>query len=123
MLSFFIFMIRRSPRSTRTEALFPYATLCRSQHPGDTPAKGTTRRRALKRGAVGAAAVVSIRPALAQTNASILTCEIPVPDEGRAGSYIAPDGSVVPAGTPGAFAPAGARFKGEDVRRAINGGQ
>src|SRR3546814_1003214 len=93
------------------------------QHPGDTPAKGTTRRRALKLGAVGAAAVVSIRPALAQTNASILTCEIPVPDEGRAGSYIAPDGSVVPAGTPGAFAPAGARFKGEDVRRAINGGQ
>src|SRR3546814_5787332 len=74
------------------------------QHPGDTPAKGTTRRRALKLGAVGAAAVVSIRPALAQTNASILTCEIPVPDEGRAGSYIAPDGSVVPAGTPGAFA-------------------
>src|SRR3546814_1196503 len=93
------------------------------QHPGDTPAKCTTRRRALKLGAVGAAAVVSIRPALAQTNASILTCEIPVPDEGRAGSYIAPDGSVVPAGTPGAFAPAGARFKGEDVRRAINGGQ
>ncbi|MCM8730293.1 hypothetical protein ACFO8O_04835 [Hephaestia sp. GCM10023244] len=93
------------------------------QHPDGTPAEGTTRRRALKLGAVGVAAVVSIRPALAQTNASILTCEIPVPDEGRAGSYIAPDGSVVPAGTPGAFAPAGVRFKGEDVKRAINGGQ
>ncbi|HVI98508.1 MAG TPA: hypothetical protein VM657_05515 [Sphingomonas sp.] len=93
------------------------------EHPEDTTPKGTTRRRALKLGAAGAAAVVSIRPALAQTNASILTCEIPVPDEGRAGSYIAPDGSVVPAGTPGAFAPAGAPFKGEDVKRAINGGQ
>src|SRR3546814_13704913 len=93
------------------------------QQPGEAPARGTTGRRAWKLGAVGAASVVSFRPARAQTNASILTCEIPVPDEGRAGSYIAPGGSVVPAGTPGAFAPAGARFKGEDVRRAINGGQ
>jgi len=93
------------------------------EHPEDLPEGGTTRRRALKLGAAGAAAIVSIRPALAQTNASILTCEIPVPDEGRAGSYIAPDGSVVPAGTPGAFAPAGEPFQGEEVRRAMAGGQ
>ncbi|MFZ5746885.1 MAG: hypothetical protein ACOY45_04410 [Pseudomonadota bacterium] len=73
-------------------------------------------------GAAGATAIVSIRPALAQTSASVLTCEIPVPDPGRAGSYIAPDGSLVPAGTPGAFAPPGAPFKGEDVKRALNGG-
>src|SRR3546814_8870985 len=29
----FFFMIRRPPRSTRTDTLFPYATLCRSAKP------------------------------------------------------------------------------------------
>ena len=82
----------------------------------------TTRRRALMLGAVGASAIVSIRPALAQTNASVLTCEIPVPDAGRAGNYIAADGTLVPAGTQGAFPPAGVPFKGEDVKRALAGG-
>jgi hypothetical protein len=89
----------------------------------DTPQEGTTRRRALMLGAVGATAIVSIRPALAQTAASVVTCEIPVPDPGRAGSYIAADGSLVPAGTPGAFAPAGKAFKGQDVKTALGGGQ
>src|SRR3546814_6640362 len=28
-------MIRRPPRSTRTDTLFPYTTLCRSHHNGD----------------------------------------------------------------------------------------
>lgn len=82
-----------------------------------------TRRRVLMLGAVGATAVVSIRPALAATTASISTCEIPVPDSGRAGSYIAADGSVVPAGTKGAFAPPGRPFKGEAVKTALAGGQ
>jgi hypothetical protein len=90
--------------------------------PGETPA-GATRRRALMLGAVGASAIVSIRPALAQTQASVNNCEIPVPDAGRAGSYIAADGSVVPAGTPGAFAPAPLPFKGEEVKTALSGGQ
>ncbi|WP_242137468.1 MULTISPECIES: hypothetical protein [unclassified Sphingomonas] len=90
----------------------------------DTPdVPAATRRRALMLGAVSAAAVVSIRPALAATVASISTCEIPVPDAGRAGSYIAADGSTVPAGTQGAFAPPGRPFKGEDVRTALAGGQ
>src|SRR3546814_6340901 len=31
-LSFFFLMIRRPPRSTRTDTLFPYTTLFRSQH-------------------------------------------------------------------------------------------
>lgn len=90
----------------------------------DTPAQPSpTRRRALMLGAVGAAAVVSIRPALAATTASISTCEIPVPDPGHAGNYIAADGSLVPAGTNGAFAPPGRPFKGEAVRTALAGGQ
>lgn len=89
----------------------------------DLPADRTSpmRRRALMLGAVGAAAVVSIRPALAATTASILTCEIPVPDPGHAGTYIAVDGSLVAAGTNGAFAPPGRPFKGEAVKTALAG--
>src|SRR3546814_17856950 len=36
MMTAFLFvfiMIRRPPISTRTDTLFPYSTLCRSQHP------------------------------------------------------------------------------------------
>lgn len=84
--------------------------------------KTSTSRRALMLGAVGASAVLSIRPALAQTAGSVLACEIPVPDPARAGSYIAADGATVAAGTPGAFAPPG-KFKGEDVKRALGGVQ
>ena len=79
-------------------------------------------RRALMLGAASASAIVSIRPALAQTSASVMHCEIPVPDPGRAGSFIAPDGSLVPAGTPGAFPPPGVSYKAEDVKNALNGG-
>ena len=91
--------------------------------PPEAAPEGTTRRRALMLGAVGATAVISIRPALAQTNASVLTCDIPVPDAGRAGSAIAADGSVVAAGTPGSFPAMGKAFKGEDVKKALAGGQ
>lgn len=96
------------------------------RHPDEHAAPGeiapSATRRALMLGAVGASAIVSIRPALAQTAGSVLTCEIPVPDPARAGSYVAADGSVVPAGTQGAFPAAGRAFKGEEVRKALNGG-
>jgi len=81
-----------------------------------------TRRRALMLGAATASVVISIRPALAQTNASVLTCEIPVPDAGRAGMYVAADGSLVPNGTKDAFPGTTKPFKAEDVRTALNGG-
>jgi hypothetical protein len=80
-----------------------------------------SRRGLLRLGAVGAAAIVTIRPAVAQTATSVLTCQIPVPDPGRTGQYIAADGSVVPAGTVGAFAPPGAPLKGQDVKAALSG--
>jgi hypothetical protein len=83
---------------------------------------GATRRRALMLGAVGAASVMSIRPALAQAAGSVLMCDIPVPDAGRARGYISKDGQVVAAGTAGAFAPPGRPLKGEDVRRALSSG-
>src|SRR3546814_3346537 len=39
-------MIRRPPRSTRTDTLFPYTTLFRSLHPSPSPACGRGRRAA-----------------------------------------------------------------------------
>ena len=53
-----------------------------------------TRRRALMMGAITASAVVSIKPALAQTAGSVLNCEIPVPGNNAVGGFIAADGSV-----------------------------
>jgi len=92
-----------------------------SDEPSEIP-QGATRRRALMLGAVGASAIVSIRPALAQVSASISTCEIQVPDRARAGKYIAADGTPVPAGTKGAFAPASRPFTGQEVKQALAGG-
>ena len=89
-----------------------------SEVTGVAPDKG---RRALMLGAVGASAVLTVRPALAQSAASVLNCQIPVPDPGRAGQYIAADGSLVPAGTAGAFPAAGRPFTGEEVKRALRG--
>ncbi|MCR5869410.1 MULTISPECIES: hypothetical protein [unclassified Sphingomonas] len=88
--------------------------------PKDGLPKGPSRR-ALMLGAASASAIVSIKPALAQTAGSVLNCEIPVPDAGRAGNYIAADGSLVPAGTQGAFPPAGRAFRGEEVKQALSG--
>lgn len=85
-------------------------------------AGGATSRRALMLGAVGASAIVSIRPALASTAVSIVNCQIPVPDPGRSGGWIAADGSVVPTGTAGAFYPPRKPLKGEDVKQALSGG-
>ena len=78
-----------------------------------------TRRRMLMLGAASASMVVTIRPALAQTTGSVLTCEIPIPDPKKAGSWIAADGSLVPANTAGAFRPPVRALKGEEVRTVM----
>lgn len=83
---------------------------------------GASRRRVLLLGAAGAASIVSIRPALAQTAGSVLNCEIPVPDGANRGKYISPEGDLVAPGTSGAVPPAWRAYKGEDVRRALQGG-
>ncbi len=80
-----------------------------------------TRRRALMLGAVGAAAVVSVRPALAQAAGSVLNCEIPVAGPHGAGKNIAADGSLVAPDTPGSFVATGQKFTGEQVRSAMTG--
>jgi len=80
-----------------------------------------SRRALLRLGAIGGAAIVTIRPAVAQAATSVLTCQISVPDPGRAGNFIAADGAVVAPGTAGAFAPPGAPLKAQDVKAALNG--
>src|SRR3546814_17585715 len=47
LFTFFFLMLRRPPRSTRTDTLFPYTTLFRSTNKGATL---VSRRRARKRG-------------------------------------------------------------------------
>src|SRR3546814_14316806 len=51
MFLFFFLMIRRPPRSTRTDPLFPYTTLCRSSIPDgvDISAESTVSRLSSKR--------------------------------------------------------------------------
>jgi hypothetical protein len=88
----------------------------------DGPEQGNpesaARRRVLMIGAATATTVLSVRPALAQSAASVLNCKIPVPDV--AAKAVAPDGSLVPQGTQGAF-PGGQTFRGEDVKNALRG--
>ncbi len=88
----------------------------------DIASAGASRRRVLRLGAIGAAGVVSIRPALASTVGSVLNCEIPVPDPGNSGKYVKSDGTLVAAGTSGAYPPAYRPLKGEEVRRAMSAG-
>ena len=76
-----------------------------------------TRRRALMLGAVGAATIVSVRPALAQAAGSVLNCEIPMPNGTNLDAY----GRAVPADTPGSFPTLGQKYTGEQVKSALRG--
>jgi hypothetical protein len=87
----------------------------------NAPAQLPTRRRALMLGAAGVAAVVSVRPALAQSAGSILNCEIPVPGPHGTGMNIDAAGKLVAPDTPGSFATTGQKFTGEEVKRALSG--
>lgn len=80
-----------------------------------------TRRRMLLLGAAGVSAAMTIRPAFAQTAASVMNCQIPVPDPVRASEYIDATGKLVPAGTRGAFPGSPRPFTGEEVKRAFYG--
>ncbi len=100
-----------------------------NQMPDQTPAAPSelgrdwqpTRRRALMMGTAAAAAVVSVRPALAQAAGSVLNCEIPVPGPHGTGMNIATDGTLVAPDTPGSFVATGQKFTGEQVKGALNG--
>lgn len=88
---------------------------------GGRPQATSSRRQLLMGGAIAASAIVSIRPALASTAASVLNCRIPVPDAAHASQHIAADGTLVAPGTEGAVAGAGRAFTGEEVKGALRG--
>lgn len=79
------------------------------------------RRGVLMLGAVAASSVVTIRPALASTAASVLNCRIPIPDPAHASQYIAQDGKLVAPGTQGAVRPAPRAVTGDEAKKMING--
>src|SRR3546814_14973589 len=82
--SFFFLMIRRPPRSTRTDTLFPYTTLFRSTgDPGGRP-----RRRARR----CATPVDGWRPALRRAAGADGRCDAPVGLEGGPRLYEGADG-------------------------------
>ena len=85
------------------------------------PSSTSGRRGVLMLGAVAASSVVTIRPALANTTASVLNCRIPIPDPGNAGKYIAQDGTLVDAGTAGAARPPAQPMTGMQARKMLNG--
>lgn len=80
-----------------------------------------TRRRVLMLGAVTASTIVSVRPALAQSAASVLNCHIPVPGPHGRGMHIDAYGNLVPRNTPGSFPKSGQHFTSEDVKAALRG--
>ena len=82
-----------------------------------------TSRRALMLGAAAASAVVTVRPALAQTAGSVLNCQIPVPGPHGTGMNIDAFGQLVTPDTPGSFTATGQKFTGEQVKRALSGAQ
>ncbi len=90
---------------------------------GESVTSADTRRGLLRLGALGAVAVVTIRPAIAQAATSVMNCTISVPDSARAGSAIGPDGSVVRPGSPGSFAGSPRPLAATDVKAALAGGQ
>lgn len=85
------------------------------------PGGVVTRRRVLVLGAVTASAIVSVRPALAQSAASVMNCEIPVPGPYGTGMNIDRYGKLVPRDTPGSFAATGQKFTREQVKAAMRG--
>lgn len=85
--------------------------------------KAPTTRRALMLGAAAASAVVTVRPALAQTAGSVLNCQIPVPGPHGAGMNIDAYGKLVTPDTPGSFTATGQKFTGQQVKSALAGRQ
>ncbi|MBB5730087.1 hypothetical protein [Sphingomonas prati] len=80
---------------------------------------GASTRRMLMLGAAGASMVVTIRPALAQTATSVLTCQIPVPQPRQSGGWLMADGTVVPPYTRNAVRPPSQPLKGQEIREAL----
>lgn len=81
-----------------------------------------TRRAMLRIGALGTAAIVTIRPGVAQAAASALTCQVPVPQTSQSNKWIKNNGDVVNPNTGNSYAPPSQPLKGEDVKNSLKYG-
>jgi hypothetical protein len=72
-------------------------------------------RRALILGAAATSAVVSVRPAMAQTAYSVINCQITVPSPQDGPVYIDQYGNIVDQGAPGATVLPPRTFTGQEV--------
>jgi hypothetical protein len=80
----------------------------------------TSRRNLLRLGALGGAAIVTVRPGIAQAAASALTCTIQVPDPARSTKWIRNDGSLVKANTKNSYPGPTSPLKAADIQNALN---
>jgi len=103
------------PEIERTDTAAP------AQAPGQ-PEDMSTRRAMLRLGALGTAAIVTVRPGVAQAAVSAMTCQVPVPQSSQSSKWIKNDGSVVNPNTKNAYAPPSSPLKGEDVKNSLKYG-
>lgn len=78
-----------------------------------------TRRAILRIGALGTAAVVTVKPGIANAATSAITCSIRVPQSSQAGKWIKNDGSVVNPNTKNSFDPPDTPLSGEDIKNSL----
>lgn len=81
-----------------------------------------TRRAMLRIGALGAAAVVTVKPGMAQAASSALTCSIPVPQTSQPNKWIRNNGNVVNPNTANSYPPPSAPLPGEQVKNSLKYG-
>lgn len=83
-------------------------------------APNSSRRDLLRLSALGGAAIITIRPGMAQAAASVNMCTITVPDAANSTKWIAADGSLVKSNAKNAFAGPTSPLKAVDIKNAIN---
>ncbi len=81
-----------------------------------------TRRAMLRIGALGTAAVVTVRPGIAHAAVSALTCQIPVPQSTQPNKWIKNNGDVVNPNTGNSYPPPSQPLSGEDVKNSLKYG-
>jgi hypothetical protein len=88
----------------------------------DMPSRdlSSSRRDLLRLSALGGAAIITVRPGMAQAAASVNMCTITVPDPARSTKWIAEDGSLVKKDAKNAFAGPTAPLKAVDIKNSIN---
>ncbi|MBD3759692.1 hypothetical protein O4H52_15630 [Sphingomonadaceae bacterium G21617-S1] len=78
-----------------------------------------SRRGLLRIATLGTAAVVTVKPGIANAAVSAITCSIPVPQSSQANKWIKSDGSVVNPNTKNSYDPPNTPLSGEDVKNSL----